>query len=512
VNGYKRLAGEAADRKAPRDLTATWERLMPLQQVSPELRSRVEGFCASKRIDVDALTALETRLALRGRGPDLLLAWPGYGRLAGRRVVTAVKYRHLSNGERSAEPGSTFGELLVAGDRSALDWFLAEGETDAARLVELVGDVAAVVCLPAGALMFKREWTATVPRGATVYLAHDADRAGDDGARKAATLLGGRTVRIRPPDGAKDWCAWDGDREAFVRLVREAKARARSRVKSYDELLEQYAAERSGPELEPVRLGFGSIDADIRGVSAGQVAGIAARTAVGKSWALASVAETFSGRSDAGCLVLSLEMPGTEWAERQLAIHADVAPEQVEEAARRGELGPLAAGFLERMRNALVVDEPLSLAALPDVLGDARERLSVPLRLVLIDYLGLLGAEGRDAYERASALGKGLKLLAKAEHVAVAVAMQLSRAGGDGSEPVSLSMLRDSGVLEESLDFLLGAWRPGKARNLTPPEALDLRDVLRIAVLKNRKGQDGRTVDLRFRSESRRLYEPAETV
>jgi replicative DNA helicase len=383
--------------------------------------------------------------------------------------------------------------------------------TDSARLVGLVGDAAAVLCLPAGALTFRRSWAALIPRGATVYLMHDADSAGDDGARKAATVLGGRTVRVRPPEGL-DWCSWDGDREAFVRLVGEAKARARSRVKSYDELLEQYALERSGPELEPVRLGFGSIDADIRGISAGQVCGVAARTAVGKSWARATIAETFAARQDAGCLVLSLEMPGTEWAERQLAIHADVAPEAVEQAARRGELGPLAAGFLERMRNARVVDEALALDALPDTFADARQRLSVPLRLVLIDYLGLLDAQGRDAYERASALGKGLKLLAKAEEVAVVVAVQVSRAGGDGSEPVSLSMLRDSGVLEESFDFLLGAWRPGKARNLTPPEALDLRDVLRVSILKNRKGADGRTVDLRFRAASRRLYEPAEAV
>jgi replicative DNA helicase len=284
------------------------------------------------------------------------------------------------------------------------------------------------------------------------------------------------------------------------------------RVRSYDELLKQYAAERSGPELAPVRLGFGSLDADIRGVSAGQVCGIAARTAVGKTWALNAIAHSFSARADAGHLTLSLEMPGAEWAERQLAIHADVAPELVEEHARRGQLGTLAGDFLERMQNALVVDDPLRLDDLPEVFTEARERLTVPLRLVSIDYLGLLNTDGRDAYERASALGRGLKQLAKREAVAVVVAMQLSRAGGDGSEPVTMAMLRDSGVLEESLDFLLGCWRPGKAKDLAPPEALELRDVMRVAILKNRKGEDGRTVDLRFRADSRRLYEPAESL
>jgi replicative DNA helicase len=162
------------------------------------------------------------------------------------------------------------------------------------------------------------------------------------------------------------------------------------------------------------------------------------------------------------------------------------------------------------MRHALVVEEAVSLDDLPALLGEARKLLPVPLRLVLVDYLGLLGSEGRDAYERASRLGKGLKAVAKAQSVAIVVAMQLSRAGGDGSEEVTPVMLRDSGVLEESLDFLLGCWRPGRAKNLDPPDELNLRDVLRVAVLKNRKGRDGRVVDLRFRPESRRLYEEAD--
>src|SRR5207249_696350 len=100
-----------------------------------------------------------------------------------------------------------------------------------------------------------------------------------------------------------------------------------------------------------------------------------------------------------------------------------------------GKLAQLASDFLDRHRDAVVADDPLRFADLPEVLADARDRLGLPVRLVLIDYLGLIGISGRDAYDRASSLGKGLKEFAKAEHVSVVVAMQLSRAGGDGSEP-----------------------------------------------------------------------------
>jgi replicative DNA helicase len=424
--------------------------------------------------------------------------------LNGRRVPTAIKYRDVASGRRDAEPGSVYLEPLVVGDRTALDWFLAEGETDGARLVGLVGDVAAIMILPAGALTFRREWASFIPRGASVYLAHDGDRHGDAGARKAADVVGGRCVRVRPPDGL-DWCEWPGDREQFVRLVRDAKARARSRVRTFAEVLDVYGEERSGSELEPIRLGWGTIDAEIRGVSAGQALGIAARTAVGKTWALGSIANTVAVRTDTGILDLTLEMPAVEYAERALAIYEDVSPEEVEAWARQGSLRERAGSFLERMRNRVLIEDQLALADLPAALTDARERLAAPLRLVLVDYLGLIGAEGRSAYEQASAVGKGLKQLAKSEDVAVVVAMQLSRAGGDGSEPVTISMLRDSGVIEESLDFLLGCWRPGKSQTLGPGEAAELRDVMRVAL--PRRANDGpslrRTVAAALRGSAR---------
>ncbi|MDQ3671480.1 MAG: DnaB helicase C-terminal domain-containing protein [Actinomycetota bacterium] len=281
-------------------------------------------------------------------------------------------------------------------------------------------------------------------------------------------------------------------------------------VHTFEELLTEYVRERSDDSYNPIRLGFGSIDADLRGISLGQVCGIAARTAVGKTWALASILENFTFRRESGCLVLSLEQPGIEWAERQLAIHLDLAPERIEELAKSRELGQHVGDFLEAMQHIRLKDDGFELEQLPDVLAATRETLAVPLRLVLIDYLGLFGARGKDAYERASALGKGLKMIAKSEQVAVITAMQLSRAAGDGSEPVTLDQLRDSGVLEESLDFLLGCWRPGRKKSLPDVERLALRDVLRVAILKNRKGEDGRVVDLRFRPESRRVFELAE--
>lgn len=278
-------------------------------------------------------------------------------------------------------------------------------------------------------------------------------------------------------------------------------------LRTYGELISKYQRERA--EHSPVvRLGFGSLDADMRGISPGQVCGFAARTAVGKTWALATVEHNCM--STYGILSLSLEMPGLEWAERALAIYADVAPEQVEIWARERQLEERAASFVAAARNVIVREDPVHISNLESLIGAARRR--VPVRLVMIDYLGMIGATGRDSYERASSIGKALKDVAKRAQVAVVVAMQLSRAGGDGSTPVTLDMLRDSGVIEEAMDFVIGCWRPGRNSDADPAEQLVLQDVMRCQLLKNRKGRSDRIVDLTFRERSRKLFEEATRV
>lgn len=222
---YRRLEAEQ-EKPAPqlRDHSAAWEKLQPLAKLNGTLRERVESFAASKRITLEALEALDTRVDVRGKSPEIRLAWASTTLIGGRRVVTAVKFRNVATGERQALKPSVFVRPIVVGNTESLDIFAAEGETDAARLYDLAGDLAAVMVLPAGALTWKRAWESWLPRGATLHLCHDADEKGDEGAAKAAKLLSGRTVRVRPPVEGGDWCDWDGSREEFIQLVGAARA------------------------------------------------------------------------------------------------------------------------------------------------------------------------------------------------------------------------------------------------------------------------------------------------
>lgn len=490
---YEGMAQREASAR-PHDLATAWGRTRPIQSTTPEVLKRVGDFCLHKGFSVDALESTGAQIAIRGRGPDIFLAWAGHGRLQGKRTITAVKYRHIETGKRYAEPGSKWMEPIICGDRFARDWFVVEGETDAARLNYLVGDVAAILCLPAGALTVQPEWLGLIPGGATVYLALDADTPGDQGALKAQRVLFQHTVRVRP-DRGKDWCEWPGDVDDFIALVRREKSVTEAALLTVDDLLIQYMDERTSTR-PPIRLGWGSIDTDLKGVSDGQVLGIAARTAVGKSWALASVAD-YTAASGHGGVVMSLEMPGVDWIERQFAISEGVSPETIESWVRDGTVASKSQRFRERFKNILFCERIVSLDEMGVLIQQAKKRVTAPVRVAFVDYLGLIEARGKDVYERTSAVGKGLKILAKRENVAVVVAMQLSRLGGDGTRDVTLEMLRDSGVLEESVDFLLGCWRT------------DDRDTLCVRVLKNRKGPSGRRVNLHFAEKSRKVVELA---
>jgi len=281
-------------------------------------------------------------------------------------------------------------------------------------------------------------------------------------------------------------------------------------LRTFAEVLDEYEAERSNPDYSPIRLGFAELDSDMRGVSAGQVCLVVARAAVGKSFLLGSVLDHFAaGRPKEGALMLSLEMPAVEWAERQLAIYEGVSPEEVEKWAQRKEIGERSQAFRERTRNLLLCESGLRLAEIPGAIDQARTMLApVPLSLVGIDYLGLVVGVGNSDYERSSGIARGLKQIAKDKHVAILVAAQLSRAAGDGSEPVGMEMIRDSGAIEEAADFVIGCWRPGEAKGLEYIEQSDLENTIRAKLLKNRKGKKGRELDLAFHAQSRKVYAP----
>jgi replicative DNA helicase len=261
--------------------------------------------------------------------------------------------------------------------------------------------------------------------------------------------------------------------------------------------------ERRGPEND-TGTGWPTIDALLgKPLRHSEVVLVAARTGVGKTWVLQAILENAldAKREEAG-LLIQLEMPAFHMAERLVTHALSTSPGRAR----------------DRARIDLTVDEVLDKAPLLDRLGIVEQTLhayQIPLAIdameaatgrrpgiVAVDYIGLLRGAGRSRYEIASEVSQQLKAISKRERILLLCAVQLSRDAGDGSKRPNLDDLRDSGVIEEASDRVLGLWRPTPIEDEDEPRIVAGVE-LGMIVLKNRFGPTGGEAKLSYDSSLR---------
>lgn len=157
----------------------------------------LDSFVARKNIQIGDLVRLGARLS-----DPTVLAFPFTG---------GIKYRDIVTDKRFNYYGSEFTDLKIVprssnGNAPANRVILAEGETDAAWLSSRYDCDVAI--LPAGASGWRGSFAAQLSGYDVVYVATDADGAGDRAATRILDELP-RAVRLRPD--APDWCSLEGE-------------------------------------------------------------------------------------------------------------------------------------------------------------------------------------------------------------------------------------------------------------------------------------------------------------
>ena len=84
---------------------------------------------------------------------------------------------------------------------------------------------------------------------------------------------------------------------------------------------------------------------------------------------------------------------------------------------------------------------------------------------------------------------------------------QVSKAGKSGGDPIEAHMARDSGVVVESADIMISAWRPELKENITDAEKKDLEGIYITKIVKNRYGLSGVQIEFMFVKRYLKLYE-----
>lgn len=263
------------------------------------------------------------------------------------------------------------------------------------------------------------------------------------------------------------------------------------------------AEDREAVTGRRVYLGLPRIDETISGVRRAEVLGVMGRPGIGKTLILAHVAQGQAESTPSGHVFFSLEMPAAQIVAR--------LQQRVFHLGRHGRDDAAKAGTLNRERyrelfgSLFLVDTPgLSVGQMEGIL---RQIAAGPCRdhgigLVTIDHLGLIGGDRKlTTYDRVSVQAREIKELAKRFQCAVVVAVQVNReAGGDGSRELSLGSARDSGVVEEAMDYLVGLRRLDRSVTLPSLEREKYRDLIFAKVIKNRHG------DIDTRETAYRLF------
>ena len=411
--------------------------------------------------------------------------------LQGGKVVN-IRAKQVGGGMLQVKDSDLrlFGVDQVVGHK---DVYLTEGEFDAMYLNQL----GFPACGLPGAQNYQEHWNQTFDSALRVFVCLDADDAGRKGATRVKDLLGSkaRQVDLPVPSEAEstditEYFLRDGHtKDEFESLIDGSRGQ---RIYSF---MEGIRERNELLDAKGIRLGFPDLDYAIEpGLLPGQIVTVLARTGAGKTGFVTQLCHNLSGWSNfkgdekgpnMPILVLSLEQTKAEIANRLHRIaglyNIYAEPDEI-------------AGWYSKMR---ICDENrIPRGDLTAIVEEYVEDVGEKPRLMIVDYLGYWSRsfKGTSKYEQTSEAVMELKHYAKELGLTVVTPHQVSRISR-GQQRIEMDFARDSGVVEETSDFVFSLYRPA----VDPDEEdVDLRrqaDV-RLEILKSRHGSVGRQVML----------------
>lgn len=384
----------------------------------------------------------------------------------------------------------------------AQDVFVTEGEFDrdiVRQVLSLSTDAGirkiAVVGIP-GANSLPAGFETYFSEARRVYLGLDPDETGKKAAIKVKEMLGSKARIIQLPEVLPK-CDWT----EFLRAKTEDHPHGGHGLADIQELMATAAGKRLWSvsdaqakwkrrqvEAPGIKFGFAELDAWFKpGLEPGDVVVPLAKTGTGKTNFLTSIARN---TLHVPTLFVSLEMTAAQIYERLQRGYRFFYPYATESE------------IAEAMRLLRIVDENrLNEGDIAHLCDEYTEEVGVRPRQVMLDYLGYFakGCKGSGAYEKTTNAAMALKAEAKAAEVGIIAPHQVNRTAQDG-RPLEADSARDSGAVEETADLLVSLYRPDEA--IAPTADAMPSSVVRLGVLKNRKGGKGMVTSLVFSAAS----------
>lgn len=258
-------------------------------------------------------------------------------------------------------------------------------------------------------------------------------------------------------------------------------------------------------DVTGVPSGFIDLDEITAGFHPGDLIIVAGRPSMGKTALALNIAEHVAVDNGIPAAIFSMEMSGTQLANRLLGSRGHVDQQKMRTGKLTDDDWGRLSGAVEKLHGAQIeVDETGGLTAF-EVRARARRmrRRMGKLGLVVVDYIQLM--EAREGGEnRATDIGeitRGLKAMAKELECPVIALSQLNRKVEDRMDKrPHMSDLRESGAIEQDADTILFLYRP----EVYYPDNPEFRGIAEVIVGKQRNGPIG-YVKLAFLGEYTRF-------
>ncbi len=246
--------------------------------------------------------------------------------------------------------------------------------------------------------------------------------------------------------------------------------------------------------IPPVATGITALDNLLGG---GMINGglyiLAANTGCGKTALALQIADAVANE-DRSVLFISLEMDEYQLTARRLARAAKVSANHlIMHDLSEMEYVHIKQQLPMLKQKRLVFNRPgaFTVSDIQALAGQVQN-----LRLVIIDYLGLLQSEPYygSRYEATTAISNALKALARLLGVPILCLAQLNRANAQrlDKHPI-LADLRDSGSIEQDADGVLLLYRPDMYASCPIPTDKEVAVRVECNLAKHRHGATGRT-------------------
>ena len=218
---------------------------------------------------------------------------------------------------------------------------------------------------------------------------------------------------------------------------------------------------------------------------------IGARPSMGKTALVMTIIRRLA-RDNHNSGVLSLETSHESIGVRLIVQSSNLESDRILSGRMNDmELRRFAKAMSELSEHGIIVDDEPAITV-QKLRAKCRLMVKKGVKIIFVDFLQLMHADGRTKHEEIGSITKGLKQISKELDIPIVALSQLSRKVEDRTNKrPQMADLRESGSIEEDADCIMFLYRPEYYGVTTTEDGRSTDSLCEVIIAKNKDGKTG---------------------